>query len=311
MVVPVKKTILVVDDSKGARSEIVRNLKKDSAIGEIYEADNGMEAIKIVSNENIDLVITDIVMPKMDGFKLIKTLVEDERFIHIPLILLTVRSRLADRVKGMELGAWDFLVKPVHPVELSTRVRAMLRVKKLQDKLRTRLRQLEHLSVIDGLTGFYNKSQLLKFLRQEVNRTKRFKYFLSCIMVDVDRFKQVNDEYGHVKGDKVLKEISSMMGEMIRGYDFAARFGGDEFTLLLPQQEEKTGALIFSERLREAVEKKKFLKTKNKSPLGITVSIGVATLHPESKETGEELLERADKALYEAKSKGRNRVEIL
>ncbi len=305
------KTILVVDDSRGARTEIVRNLKKEPDIGEIYEAVNGMEAIKIISNEKIDLVITDIVMPKMDGFKLIKNLVEDERFVHIPLILLTVRSRLADRVKGMELGAWDFLVKPVHPVELATRVRAMLRVKKLQDKLRDRLLQLENLSIIDGLTGLYNKTQLNKFLRQEVSRTKRFKYSLSCLMIDVDRFKQINDTYGHVKGDRILKDIGIMMNEMIRGYDFAARFGGDEFTLLLPQQAEKTGALILAERFREAVEKKKFLKEGKKASIRVTVSVGVATLHPGSRETGEELLERADKALYEAKNQGRNKVAAL
>jgi diguanylate cyclase (GGDEF)-like protein len=303
--------ILIVDDSKETRREIIRTLCKEETFEKFFEAGNGLQALRVLSDEKVDLILTDIIMPEMDGFKLIETIRKDERLHDIPMILLTVRSELEDRVKGLELGAWDFLVKPVHPIELNVRVTTMLRLKGLQDKLKNRIRQLERLSIIDELTGLYNKKYLIEFLRREENRSQRFGFMVSCIMMDVDHFKQINDTYGHLRGDRVLKELGILLGEMIRSYDFAARYGGDEFTLVLPQQKDSEGAMDLANRIRKAIETHSFGSSPSRQPLRVTVSMGVTTVVPGQVTDPEKLLEQADKALYKAKAEGRNRIITL
>jgi diguanylate cyclase (GGDEF)-like protein len=302
--------VLIVDDSKETRREIIQTLRKDKSIKFVFEATNGLEALRLISDTKVDLILTDLIMPEMDGFKLIETIRKDVRFNDVPVILLTIRSNLEDRVKGLELGAWDFLVKPVHPVELNARVKAMLRLKELQDKLKTRVHQLERLSIVDELTGLYNKKYLIEFLRREINRSKRFGFMLSCIMIDVDHFKKINDTHGHLRGDRVLKELGGLVGDAIRSYDFAARYGGDEFTLILPQQNHPDGAKDLADRIRKSVEKHSFGKLASKQSLHITVSVGIATFIPEKTHDYEVPLERADQALYKAKSLGRNRIVV-
>ena len=303
--------LLIVDDSKETRREIIRTLCKDETFEKFFEAGDGLQALRVLSDEKVDLILTDVIMPKMDGFKLIETIRKDERLHDIPMILLTVRSELEDRVKGLELGAWDFLVKPVHPIELNVRVTTMLRLKGLQDNLKNRIRQLERLSIIDELTGLYNKKYLIEFLRREVNRSQRFGFMVSCIMMDVDHFKKINDTYGHLRGDRVLKELGILLGEMIRTYDFAARYGGDEFTLLLSQQKDPKGPVDLANRIRKAIEGRSFGSVPSRRPFRVTVSIGVATVMPDKTTNPEKLLEQADKALYKAKAGGRNRIITL
>ncbi len=302
--------VLIVDDSKETRQEIIQTLRKNKSLKFVFEANNGLEALRLISDAKVDLILTDLIMPAMDGFKLIETIRKDERFNDVPVILLSIRSNLEDRVKGLELGAWDFLVKPVHPVELNARVKAMLRLKELQDKVKVRVRQLERLSIVDELTGLYNKKYLVEFLRREINRSKRFGFMLSCIMIDVDHFKKVNDEYGHLRGDRVLKELGRLVGDAVRSYDFAARYGGDEFTLVLPQQNHPDGAKDLADRIRKTVEKHSFGKVSSNRSLHITVSMGIATFIPENTHDYEVPLERADQALYKAKSLGRNRIVV-
>ncbi len=306
-----RTNLLIVDDSASSRKGIIVSLRNDSFRGSILEAENGSQALDLICNRRVDLIITDVVMPKMDGFKLLRALRDDERYAGIPIILLTVRSQIPDRVKGLELGAWDFLVKPIHPVELMARIKAMLRIKLLQDKMRIRLRQLERLSVVDSLTGLYNKRYLVRFLKREINRCKRFGFTLSCLMIDVDRFKSINDVYGHPKADRILKELSSIIAESIRGYDFAARFGGDEFTLVLPQLVNANNALNLAERLRKNIERHSFGKVASRKSIHITVSIGIGTFTPERPLSHEALMDRADKALYKSKKMGRNRISTL
>lgn len=303
-------SVLIVDDSKETRREIIQTLRKDESIKFVFEANNGLEALRLIQDTKVDLILTDLIMPEMDGFKLIETMRSDERFNDIPAIFLTVRSNLEDRLKGLELGAWDFLVKPVHPVELNARVKAMLRLKDLQDKLKVRVRQLERLSIVDELTGLYNKKYLIEFLRREINRSKRFGFMLSCIMIDVDHFKKINDSHGHLRGDRVLKELGKLVGDALRSYDFAARYGGDEFTVVLPQQNNPDGAKDLADRIRKTIENHAFSKVASNRPLRITVSMGIATLIPENNHDYEVPLERADTALYKAKSLGRNRIVV-
>lgn len=302
--------LLVVDDSKVARTEVIRALNGEKSLGTIFEAENGLQALKLLSSQKIDLILSDVVMPGMDGFKLLTGLRDHEEWSNIPVILLTSRNELEDRVKGLELGAWDYLIKPANPLELLTRARAMLRIKTLQDKLKNRIRQLERLSIVDGLTGLYNKKYLYEFIRREIKRTERFGMIMFCIMMDVDHFKKVNDTYGHPCGDTVLKELGAILGDVIRGYDFAARFGGDEFTVVLPQQSNRKDVQIIAKRLRQTINNHPFaLKSKSKRPpIQITVSLGVAAFPDKGITNYESLIERADEALYQAKLKGRNRI---
>ena len=302
--------LLVVDDSKVSRTEVIRALNGEKSLGTIFEAENGLQALKRLSSQKIDLILSDVVMPGMDGFKLLISLRDHEEWNTIPVILLTSQNELEDRVKGLELGAWDYLIKPANPLELLTRARVMLRIKTLQDKLKNRIRQLERLSIVDGLTGLYNKKYLYEFIRREIKRTERFGMIMFCIMMDVDHFKKVNDTYGHPCGDTVLKELGAILGDVIRGYDFAARFGGDEFTVVLPQQSNRKDVQIIAERLRQTINNHPFtLKSKSKRPpIQITVSLGVAAFPDKNITDYESLIERADEALYQAKLQGRNRI---
>ena len=298
--------ILIVDDSSSTRREIARSLHRDPALDAVFEAPSGLEALRILAAEKVDIVLTDLVMPGMDGFKLVKSIRSHPEFKDVPIVILSVRSHLQDRVKGLSLGAWDFLVKPVHPVELHARIKAMLRVKSLQDGMKSRLRQLERIAVVDGLSGLYNKKYFAEFIRREANRTKRFGYKMSCIMMDVDHFKKINDTHGHPQGDRILKELGGMIGGMIREYDFAARFGGDEFALVLPQQKDLRGAKDLAERIRQKVERHVFGRDRSGRVIHVTLSVGAALMTSKDPGGHEKLLERADKALYQAKHQGRN-----
>ncbi|HEY4485718.1 MAG TPA: diguanylate cyclase [Nitrospiria bacterium] len=303
--------VLIVDDSNSTRKEISRSLHRDPSLDSIFEAQGGLEAMRILADEKIDIVLTDLVMPAMDGFKLVKAIRSDQGLKDTPIVILSARSHLQDRIKGLELGAWDYLVRPVHPVELQARVRVMLRIKSLQDGLKTRLRQLERISVVDGLTGLYNKKYFNEFLRREANRSKRFGFKMSCIMMDVDHFKKINATHGHPQGDRILKALGGTLGGMIRGYDFAARFGGDEFALILPQQNDIHGAKELAERIRQKVKQHSFGRDRSGRAIHITLSMGAASLASMEAGGHEKLLEEAARALSMAKDHGRNCVMTI
>jgi two-component system cell cycle response regulator len=304
--------VLVVDDSRTQRAVLTRALKGHHGISTVLEAENGVEALKVLASDNVDLVLSDIIMPKMDGYGLLRSIDSHKGWDHIPFILLTSKSDLDDRVKGLREGAWDYLVKPVNPVELLTRIQVMLRIKSLQDKLKSRIHHLERLSIVDALTGLYNKKYLFDFIKGELKRSVRYGLSVSCLMIDIDHFKEINDEYGHPCADHLLKQLGGMMGEMIRGYDFAARFGGDEFTVILPQQRNREDAFHVAERIRKRIENHTFhgpSRSKNVK-MKITLSVGVAGFPDNDTPDSERLMEKADEALYRAKSEGRNRTVL-
>ncbi|MFQ5455095.1 MAG: diguanylate cyclase [Nitrospirota bacterium] len=302
-----KANILIVDDAEITRKEIMSILKKAIMIDKFFEASDGLEALKILAKETIDLIFCDIMMPKMDGYKFLSVLNGNEEYKEIPVILVSSIDDSAGKVKGLELGAWDFISKPYHPLELTARAKAMLRIKNLQDKLKTRMRELEKLSIIDTLTGLYNKKYLNEYLKREIRRSEMYGVNISCIMMDVDHFKEVNDTFGHHKGDIILKELGYILGEMIRGYDFASRYGGDEFAIIVFQSN-KAEVDVISERIRKTVENYKFAKKEGESIGGIyiTVSLGSATFFRNKIKNYEELIVAADNALYLAKARGRN-----
>jgi diguanylate cyclase (GGDEF)-like protein len=212
----------------------------------------------------------------------------------------------------LEAGADDYLPKPYNEIELNARIYACLRTKALQDELKTKNRQLEEvllkvetLAITDPLTELFNRRHFSTTIEKEFNRTVRFQSPTSCLMIDIDYFKKINDEYGHHTGDLVLKEIAKIIKDNIRKIDTAARWGGEEFIVLLPGTK-KENALHAAKRILEAISGHQFSGITGQ----ITVSIGAVSVPEASIDTAEKLIHASDLALYEAKAKGRNRIEI-
>ncbi len=307
------RKILIVDDDAANIAAIREGLA--GMAYDFIEAHDGETALACVRDHLPDLVISDVEMPKMGGIELCRILKANPRFSFIPLILMTARTDSALKIAGLEQGADDYLFKPVDVLELGARVRSMLRIKVLQDEILSaneRLLQinekLQELSMTDPLTGIYNRLYFNKRFRYEYERASRYNVPLTCIMIDIDHFKSVNDRYGHQVGDEVLKAVSQTLLSGLRKVDILARYGGEEIVALLPETPCEKGAHV-AERLRRSVEDLAVPRDGGEA-LRVTISLGVAA-HPEPRaESDEVLLRWADDALYRAKRGGRNRVEV-
>jgi len=257
-------------------------------------------------------VLLDVVMADIDGFAVCRWLKMNAETRDIPIIMLTVRSALADRVEGLNIGADDYLAKPFEDQELEARIFAALRVKAAHAELRDRNQQLESmlhsveaLASTDALTGLFNRRRFADVLRREFAVTKRYKNTLSCLLLDLDHFKQINDRFGHDAGDQVLKEVARRITGSLREVDLAARYGGEEFVILLPHR--VTPAFV-AERVLKNVRKQEF--TFGGEVLTVTTSIGCAGNSDVESSNPEDLVKAADMALYEAKKNGRNRIAM-
>jgi diguanylate cyclase (GGDEF)-like protein len=259
----------------------------------------------MLSEQDVALVLCDIEMPDLDGFNFLKLKMSKPEFLNIPVIMLTVKDHMEEKLRGLSEGASDYLTKPFEDQELVARVRVHLQIVALQDELKRRNKRLELLSRTDELTGLSNRRHFMERLGSEFVRSQRYRSSVSLVLLDVDHFKRVNDTYGHIVGDQVLVGVADCMTGLLRRCDVAARHGGEEFAMVLPETPE-SGALVVAERFRETVEEALF-----ESPdvsVRVTVSLGVATYPGGRIETAEDLLRRADQALYAAKNAGRNRV---
>jgi two-component system, cell cycle response regulator len=288
--------ILAAEDNPVFQSMLRTLLRKwgyDAVI-----AQNGNEAWEMLQAEDTPrLAVLDWMMPGMDGVEICRRVRSANRDPYIYIVLLTARTDAEDLVEGMEAGADDYLTKPFNAQELRVRIRAGRRILDLQDALR---RQATH----DGLTGLLNRNSILARLSEEIVRHQRESRPLSLLMVDIDRFKQVNDNHGHLSGDAVLCEAAGRMSAASRCYDGLGRYGGEEFLVVLPGCD-LAGALVQAERLREAIACAPFQLTDRDLP--VTCSIGVACMDNAGAET---LIRYADEALYQAKAQGRNRVVL-
>jgi diguanylate cyclase (GGDEF)-like protein len=306
-----KATILLVEDNKAQASIIKEFLEKNGY--HVIWVEEGMAAFKIAKTQDLDLILLDRILPDIDGNEISRWLKLDPSTRSIPIIMLTAKDAVADKVAGLEAGADDYLPKPFNENELNARIYVHLRTKSQQDELRTKNRQLEDmltkvetLAIIDSLTGLYNRRRFETILANEVKRAMRYQNPLSCMMIDVDHFKKVNDARGHQEGDNVLREIAQRIQSSIREVDTACRWGGEEFTILSPNTP-KENAKLAAARILKAVSQHSF----NGFNQGqITVSIGIASLPAPSIDSEDKLVNAADVALYEAKKNGRNRVEI-
>ncbi len=305
-----KARILLVEDSKGQAQSTKAFLEKNGY--SVVWAEDGLTAFKIAKTEKIDLILLDRVLPDIEGSEVCRWLKLNQHTRGIPVIMLTVKDTTTDKVTGLEAGADDYLPKPYDEVELNARIYACLRTKALQDELRQKNRQLEEmltrvetLAITDPLTGLFNRRRFESILTLEFKKASRYQTPLSCMMIDIDHFKSINDAFGHRAGDIILKEIANIIQRNIRDVDTASRWGGEEFAVLIPNTT-KENAIQPANRILKAVYKHSFPDIAGRN---VTVSIGIADLMDPAITDEERLVHAADLAMYEAKRKGRNRVE--
>ena len=305
-----KARILLVEDSR-SQAKVTKDFLENNGY-EVDWVEDGKSAIMKVRTQPVDIVLLDFVLPDINGNEVCRWLKLNEHTKGIPIIMITTRSGTKNKVSSLEAGADDCLPKPYNEIELNARIYACLRTKALQDELREKNRQLqemltkvETLAVVDSLTGLYNRRHCENMLENEFGRTTRYNSSLTCLMIDIDHFKKVNDEFGHRTGDTVLREVAQIIKNNAREVDTVARWGGEEFIVLLPQTEQVNGEL-FASRLVKVISEHQFLGIPGRH---ITVSIGIASSPDPSIDTGEKLINASDFALYEAKRKGRNRIE--
>jgi two-component system, cell cycle response regulator len=305
-----RSKILYVEDDKLQAKVTIDFLEKDGY--DVIHVADGKSAIKAAKTHPVDLIILDLVLPDMDGTKISRWLKLDQDTKSIPIIMLTAKGTTMDKVTGLKAGADDYLSKPYNSIELTARISASLRTKALQDELKEKnqlleevLAQLEALSMTDPLTEIYNRRFFWNVFEKEFAKSLRFGTPISCIITDADHFKSVNDEYGHNIGDNVLKEIAKIMKNCMRQMDTVARWGGEEFIILLPDTD-KTHAINAASRILSDISGYSFEGV----PKRITVSIGIASLPGSGIDSPEKLIAASDAALYKAKANGRNRIEI-
>ena len=308
---PVPARILIVDDHED-NIELLR-ARLESWGFTTQSAMDGFEALRLVEDSPPDLILLDVMMPKIDGMEVARRVKSNTNLPFIPIIMQTALDTTEDKVEGLEAGADDYITKPIEFPELKARLRSMLRIKRLQEELEERERQLleanerlRYMSQTDGLTGLDNRRHIEQELDSMFAHATRLNESLSCVMCDIDRFKSVNDTYGHQAGDAVLKQFARILKTEARDkVDRVGRYGGEEFILLLPGTV-LDAAVTFGERVRKEVEARTF--TFDGGTLKRTVSFGVAGWpHPRIADC-EGLLRAADQALYVAKETGRNRV---
>jgi two-component system cell cycle response regulator len=309
--------ILIVDDHED-NIELLR-ARLEAWGYQSESARDGAEALEKIHKCPPDLVLLDVMMPKIDGIEVARRVKGDASLPFIPIIMQTALDATENKVEGLEAGADDYITKPIDFAELKARLQSMLRIKRLQEELEQRQDELEererqlleanerlrHMSQTDGLTGVDNRRHLEERLDEMFEHAKRLNEPFSVVMCDLDRFKAVNDTYGHQAGDVVLKQFARILRNEVREIDRVGRYGGEEFMMLLPGTV-LDAALTFSERVRKQIEGHTF--SFDSGSIQRTASFGVSAWpHPRVDDT-DALVRAADDALYVAKETGRNRV---
>ena len=297
--------ILIAEDDPVFRKLLERILRKWGY--DVMVTKDGDEAWDALQKEDVHLIILDWMMPGMNGVQICREIRQQERKYYPYIILLTVRDRKEDIVEGMAAGADDYIAKPFDNQELEVRLRAGRRILDLQAALVAAQEKLQEQATHDMLTGLWNRSAIFDILERELARTRRQESSLGVIIADLDHFKRVNDTYGHIAGDAVLREAAARMASSLRPYDSIGRYGGEEFLCVVPGCDGPNGVQV-GERIRAHVAAEPIPTSEGMVPL--TVSLGVATNAGFEDKGGDALLRAADAALYRAKNRGRNRIEL-
>jgi len=291
----VDKTILVIDDTV-SNLDIVSDFLVDY---DVIAIDNGADAINIINSEKIDLILLDIMMPDMDGYEVCKFLKKHKSTKEIPIIFLSSKSDEDSIEMAYDIGGIDYVTKPFKPKELLAKVKRELYLQDLQEELKL-------LASTDSMTKLFNRRYFTEMSESLLDLAKREKTQSAIIMLDIDKFKNVNDTYGHKIGDDVIISLSKLLQKFTRKSDVVSRWGGEEFVVLLPHTD-LDGALVIAQKIRVSVENFSLQVNDNKV-LKFTISIGVSAVDTQNDLNIEASIGRADEALYEAKESGRNKV---
>ncbi len=294
--------VLIVDDEDAIRAsmqELVRRVGYSS-----YSAGSAEEALDLLRTVPMDLVVTDIMLPGMDGLELTDQI---QRHHDSDVIVMTGYSGDYSYEEAVGKGASDFVFKPVRFQELLLRIRRVLRERALRHERDQMVQKLQELAITDGLTKLYNSRHFYHQLELEVGRCMRYRHALALLLMDIDYFKGYNDNYGHLEGDKVLICFGQLINECLRHMDAAFRYGGEEFTVILPETN-GSEAMTVANRIKDSVHAKRFYPIEDHS-VQLTISIGVTQYLPGEKRS--EFVHRADQAMYTSKQSGRNRVTLL
>jgi two-component system, cell cycle response regulator len=300
-------TIVVAEDDRLTR-ELLSGILKGHGFS-VEAVEDGQAAVERVGRGGVDLVLLDILMPRLNGLeacRLLKSMTSDT---FLPVVLVTVKTDTASKVEGLRIGADDYVCKPFDEEELVARVEAMLRVKRLHDHVARARAKLERLSVHDDLTGLYNYRYLHNRLSEEFKRAERYHEPLACILVDVDRLQSLNESGGREFGDHVLASAAEVVRHSVREVDVVARFGGDEFLVVLPSTH-FAGSVTVAERIWREASEATFIPN-GRDIVKMTLSMGVALFPSRDVRSKDALLRATDAALHQAKRDGGNRVCVF
>jgi two-component system, cell cycle response regulator len=297
-------TIVVAEDDRITRELLSGMLRKHGFIVEAVP--DGQVAVERVARGGVDLVLLDILMPRLSGLEACRLLKGMTSDTFLPVVLVTVKTDSASRVEGLKIGADDYVCKPFDEDELLARVEAMLRIKRLHDHVVEARARLEQLSLHDDLTGLYNYRYLHSRLSEEFKRAERYHDPLACLVVDIDRLQAHNDAGGREAGDRVVRFVADTIRRSVREVDVVARFGGDEFLVVLPSTH-FAGSVTVAERIFQDANQR-LEGWEQRSVLPVAVSLGVALFPSRDVRTKDALLRGADAALHAAKRDGGNRI---
>jgi diguanylate cyclase (GGDEF)-like protein len=292
-----RPVLLIVDDQPANIQSIYQAFSQDH---KVLMAKSGEAALAICEKQQPDLILLDIMMPDMDGFTLCERLKTDILTRDIPVIFVTAHNDEAAETRGLEVGAVDFISKPINPAIVRARVKTHLMLKAQSDLLR-------HWVYVDGLTGVPNRRHFDERLEQEWNRAVRQGTTLSVLLLDVDFFKRYNDRFGHLTGDECLRKIAqTLLKHAKRPADMVARYGGEEFACILPETDHD-GAMLFARHLGDTIRALAIPHPESTDANVVTVSLGVCSALPMAGLHPSQLLQTADEQLYAAKNQGRDR----
>jgi diguanylate cyclase (GGDEF)-like protein len=272
-----KKKILIVDD-QAVNIEFLKKMLMKWGY-EVITANRGIQALKESQENKPDLILLDIIMPDLTGYEVCRGLKVRPETADIPVIFLTAKGEIFDRIEGLNIGAHDYVAKPFHPDELRARIQTALKYKEEKEELKKQTDQLKALSIIDELTNFYNRKYLEERIQEELARAQRYQYSLSLALISPDDFENLKRTYSNSKRDNIIKQLGELMKRNIRAVDIVTRYSEDSFAILLPQTDEE-GARVFGEKIMKVIDRNLFYGIPEKAK--ITVSIGIAALGQEN-----------------------------
>ncbi|MCB1681312.1 MAG: PleD family two-component system response regulator [Rhodospirillales bacterium] len=294
--------VLVIEDKEYERTKIAETLMRDHNI--VMGVDSGAKGIELIGKYEFDIIMVSLNMENEDGLRLCSHLKSNERTRSVPIVMIAEQDDMIYVAHGLEIGAHDYIMRPLDKNELLARVRTQIRRKRFQERLRSTYEISINMALTDSLTGLYNRRYFEVHLEKLLQKNLVNRKAMAVIMIDIDHFKGVNDTYGHNVGDEVLKIFGERLTASLRSFDLVARLGGEEFVVLLPDITNERAYLV-AERLRRTIADKPFPCSIEGGSLPITASFGGAVIEHGGHQI-HEVIDRADKCLYEAKRGGRN-----